>query len=167
MELEYRDGKLVIDDFIFDPGLPMHAVITIEDTPYMIALAGWRSTPIKVEDLRAYARRVQPSWQRPSPWRWALEGLVPRKGFPPVRVGRAMTPEEFDAFCGRHNLSDNKVSGPMEYIVGEIYGSEAARTVKVKKIEHVAHGIMKEAELMDMGVFAACDQPGTLYIRVG
>lgn len=167
MDLQYKDGKLIVDDFALDPGLPLHAVIRIGDALHMIPLAGWRSDPLKKNDLHAYMKRLQPDWQRPSPWVWAAEGLIPRKGYPNVMVGRAMTPEEFDAFCTQHNLSDDDdVSDPFDYQVGAIYGADAARTVKVRQVA-ISHAIQEERALADKGIFASCGSPGRLNIRVG
>jgi hypothetical protein len=94
-------------------------------------------------------------------------GLYPRNGYKPVSIGRAITCAEWDALVSRLNLTDEKISGIFEEVVGEAYGDAAVKmTCRQIAVNPPGQAPTIAAGLCKSGVEAFSGSPGRVNIRI-
>lgn len=83
-----------------------------------------------------------------------------------LKVGRAITGDEFSAILERYNLdSVEDITNPYTTTVNSIWGKQYEQKITLRQLR-IDDNIAEEARLAERGIYAFADAPGRLSIRV-
>lgn len=167
MNLDYIDGKLIVDEIIIDPGLPSNFIVRIGVDFYMMSNAK-TTGKVTEKDLRPYKKQTNKTWYRPtSPHNFWIHGLVPRGGYQ-VDIGRAATEAEFSEVVLKYGLTEDDVSNEFTDSRGGLYGEEFKKSFPARQIRLKTTGeaLEIERELRSKGIEASNGSPDRVNIRV-
>jgi hypothetical protein len=169
--LEYVNGKLVVDEMVYDPELPNHVIIRIGGEWFKIntyTRMNQEIVNLQEKDLQPYRKKIGEDWYRPAgAWQYWICGLIPRGGYP-VELGRPITAQEWDELVAEYGLTEDDISPVFADTKGSIYGKQAERTFPARQIrlKTPANAIELEQRLRDRGIEVASTFPDRLSIRV-
>lgn len=168
---EYNeDGKLIVDNLYLDSRLPNNYIIEIEDeyfiAPNLVAYKTKKSSEKTSGMLRPMFGKLSNNAMELDNYMYVLLDCVPRKGFE-VKLGRAITEQEFSELKERFNLNEDSMTSEFETSTGNLLGKSATKyftAIQIKVDENEA--ISLQNELQSKGIEAINCNVGLVNIRV-
>lgn len=170
-EFEFNnEGKLIVDNIYLDDRFPNNFIIEINNS-YFIApnnvVYGNRAPSLKISDmLKPMYGRLEDDAMELWDYMYVFLDCVPRKGFN-VKLGRAITENEFLELKERFNLNESNTTSEFETSKGSFYGKSATKyytAIQIKVDSDKA--IPLEYELKNKGIEADNCNVGLVNIRV-
>ena len=171
VEFEFDDeGKLIIDNLYLDNRFPNNYIVEICNN-YFIApnniIYKNRTEGKNVSDMLEpmYGRHEKYAMEM-GDYMYVFLGCVPRKGFN-VKLGRAITENEFLELKERFNLNESNTTSEFETSKGSFYGNSATKYYTAIQIRVDSDkAIPLEYELRNKGIEADNCNVGLVNIRV-
>ncbi len=170
-EFEFNnEGKLIVDNLYLDDRFPNNYIIEINNS-YFIApnnvTYGNRVPSLKISDmLKPMYGRLEKDAMELADYMYVFLDCVPKRGFN-VKVGRAITREEFAELKSRFNLDETNTTDEFETSKGGFYGKSAEKYFTAVQIKISAEEAFSlERELNEKGIEASNGSPERVTIRV-
>lgn len=158
-ELEYEDGKLIVDGWYYDPRFGFVAEIHGS-----LFLADVREPgAVKLKPMHCGLAETA---TEPPEYNMFFNGIIPRDGYH-VSIGRAATDAEIKSICDRYEIGEDDISGEFVDVAGAAYGDKYKKTYTSIQVMVVGGNAIKlEMELISNGIQAGNVAPGRVNIRV-
>lgn len=168
IKFEYNeDGNLIVDSVWHDPHFPTGYVAFINNSAFLLPIgksySSGESAVKALRPLRFYTKGN--NTEKISDYEYPFIHCVPKDGFD-IKIGRAITKEEFDSICSQYNITDDNISGKFDDVKGKMYGKYAKTYACVQVRVDAVKAIELEGKLVNMGIEAGNIAPGRVNIRV-
>ncbi len=168
IEFEINDkNKLIVDTLFTDPRYSGY-IIEVNKNFFLI------NSFINCNDGKDVVKLLKPlpRYNRPesaydcAEYSYLFGHLIPRTGFN-VKIGRAITIEEFEELKKQYSLTEDKISGEFIDVRGNIFGEPYKKTFTSIQIQvGDDKAIPLEAELHNKGIEASNINVGRINIRI-
>lgn len=167
IELEYdEDGKLIVDKLYLDPICvnPNKTLTVIKGNLYYLDSNITHSYKSRLTPLR-YGTVSKDAKEAPI-YVYSLLKVTRRNGYD-IELKRAITPEEFNEFKTKYNLTEDDISNEFVDVKGSAFGSKYAKEYTVIQVQTKnTNEVAVESELLKMGIEASAICAGRVNIRV-
>jgi hypothetical protein len=159
-------GNWLVDELIFDPHYE-HSGYIVKDREQYYFLR-YRGEQKNTVETLPYYKPNKIHERGKFNHTFFMLGLEPRNGYEPLKLGRAITPEEFNELKTRYNLGEDDISDEFKDTYGDLFGPKVRVTVTSRQIQikPAEEAIPLESELQEKGIQAASANAGRVNIRV-
>lgn len=168
-EIEMLDGKIVVDELIYDPHMPSAVTIRIDKRYFIINATAAAGNGIIATSIKPRAPIIggETYTRATHNHEFYFSGCIPRGGYTKYQPMRAATKAEIDELIQKYELTDEDISFPHEIARGELFGESGTTKYNAIQIRIKKHNpIIVERELIDKGIEAAAVTPERVDIRV-
>lgn len=158
------EGRLIVDKIFTDPSYPSGYIVSI-DGEYFALNFGITSDKPTGDLLKPIKKAPTERAGEIAQHHYVLLKCVPKDGFD-VKVGRAITDQEFKDLKDKYGLTERDISGEFVDVIGGIYGDKYKKSFTVVQVKIKFKAIAAESELRAKGIQAYSGAPDRLNIRI-
>lgn len=165
-----NDGKMIIDGLYYDKRMINNYIIDIGGeyfiAPNNVIYKNRKHEETLSDMLKPMFGRLEDNAMELDDYMYVFLDCVPRRGFD-VKLGRAITEQEFGELRERFNLDESNTTSEFETSKGGFYGKSAEKyftAVQIKISAEEAFSLQRE--LNEKGIEASNGSPEKVTIRV-
>lgn len=164
-----EDGRLIVDSVWHDPQYPTGYVVFIGDSVFLLPMGRAFRKGTEAEEALVPLRFYQKSdkyRRKIQNYEYPLIACIPKDGIP-VKLGRAITSDEFADLVAEYGLTEDDISDTFKDTKGKIYGRRNEKEYTCIQVQvDVKKAIELEGKLQKMGIEAMSGAPRRVNIRV-
>lgn len=158
------EGRLIVDKIFTDPSYSNCYIVSIDGEFFTLSF-GITSDKPTGDFLKPIKKAPTEKADEIAQHHYVLLKCVPKDGFD-VKVGRAITDQEFKDLKDKYGLTERDISGEFVDVIGGIYGDKYKKSFTVVQVEIKFKAIAAESELRAKGIQAYSGAPDRLNIRI-